>query len=1282
MGLLRVAVLGPPDVAHDGCRLTFSLHKAQALLIYLAVEGGMHPRSKLAALLWPDSEPPIARKALRNALALLRKLLEDDGVSSDHSTHLLSAGELLGLNPQAPLDLDLDALRRACYQAQQLTVSLTAEQRAAYLTNIQQALAQVRGPFLDGVSLGEDAPFDDWVAQYQQEWQMRLPGLFDRLSSWQEETGEPEQAKLTVARWLTLDPLAEEAYRRLMRLELMMGNSTDAWRVYVTCSARLGEALQIKPSAETVELAARIRASAAGPQGGQRVRSTSPTLTRTRRSEELVAPLVGRHTPFSQLAESFQQARSGQPQTVLVAGEAGIGKTRLIREWATWAAAQGALVLSGQAFEMGGRLPYQPLVEALRPRLEAENAPDDLLDDVWLAELSRILPELRARYPDLPTPTQDDLSDKVRLFEAVARLLDALADAGPVALLLDDLHWVDGASLDLVRYLGRHWIEQRSRALLLVTVRSGQLELNPALAAYLTELGRDLPVRRLPLQTLSREEAIHLVRAFVGTVAQSASSGSERFERGPDQSSAAGTSLPSEMEMTFSELGDLLFAQTDGHPLYLLEMLRLLWERRWLVPRLGADGAVHVERTVDLEAIVAQERSDGALLPPSVRALVLARLVPLSQVARQLTQASAVLGAEANAQRLWQVAEVEMPEGLASLEEAVKSGILREEEAGVGRMASYHFAHDLIRDVVYTELGATRRQLLHQRAFAVLRADGARATELAYHAMASGQIQDAFGYSVQAGIEAVAVFAVADAIAYYEQARGLLQEHQQLQSALPPAEVERLYAHLGQARAFQNDRAKAQEAYEELLAYSQQQRQYTLASMTLNRLALLALQQSSDKPQVYALLERALQVAQTSQEQKPLAETEWNLAQITMFGWDDPKCAEPHAAHALALAREGLDQELEARSLFLLGWIHVRQGAYEEGARYVEEALDRYALLVSEPTASRELRLPSFAIGAPLTQTLTNKATEAGCWATLAIAQVNVGRAQDSICSGRRALALAKSIKNGWVVVSSTTCLTNGLLEVGAYEESLTRLQHTMAQARILPSMQILLSYLHTLGRAYHSLQQWEAAHETLEEAVAVAELLNLGYLRVPTLSQMCMHYAVIGDWEQAHRYAVKASAIRNHSDLALHPLDYYLHFETEAFLRDGDERQAREDVQRLGERLGSNRRYRIPYLRGLAVLAEWQGRSDRAIDRLHDAARVAADLGVPAERWQIQAALGTLYVAADDPAHARTAFGEAARVIQELAEGIKDETLRASFLTGSQIQRVLERAHSLDCMI
>ncbi|HET8853086.1 MAG TPA: hypothetical protein VFN02_11210, partial [Ktedonobacteraceae bacterium] len=135
-------------------------------------------------------------------------------------------------------------------------------------------------------------------------------------------------------------------------------------------------------------------------------------------------------------------------------------------------------------------------------------------------------------------------------------------------------------------------------------------------------------------------------------------------------------------------------------------------------------------------------------------------------------------------------------------------------------------------------------------------------------------------------------------------------------------------------------------------------------------------------------------------------------------------------------------------------------------------------------------------------------------------------------------------------------------------------------------------------------------------------------------------------------------------------------HYETEALLRGGDERQAREAVHRLGERVGPNQHFRLPYLRSLAVLAAWDGHTKQAIDHLCEAAQLAADLGLPAEQWQIQAALGTLYQADGEQEQARTAFGEAARIIQELAEGIEDEARRSRFLAGPQIRQVVQHAH------
>ncbi len=310
--------------------------------------------------------------------------------------------------------------------------------------------------------------------------------------------------------------------------------------------------MRARPSAETLALAEQIRASAAARPGSSPAR---PTAGESGPPSELVAPLVGRAAAFRHLVGNFQQARGGQAQAVLVVGEAGIGKTRLATEWVAWARAQGADIMRAHALEMGRRLPYQPLVEALRERLEAENAPEDL----WLAELARLLPELRVRYPDLPAPTQDELSAKVRLFEAVARLLDALTKRAPLVLLLEDLHWVDGASLDLLRYLGHSWSRHGSRVLLLGTVRREGLELNPPLSTQLADLGRDLPLSQVSLQPLSQQETIHLIQAIIREGAPGIKSEGERREHGPAQPSLPGVSpWPApERERPLSSIGFL-----------------------------------------------------------------------------------------------------------------------------------------------------------------------------------------------------------------------------------------------------------------------------------------------------------------------------------------------------------------------------------------------------------------------------------------------------------------------------------------------------------------------------------------------------------------------------------------------------------------------------------------------------------------------------------------------------------------------------------------------------
>jgi len=345
--------------------------------------------------------------------------------------------------------------------------------------------------------------------------------------------------------------------------------------------------------------------------------------------------------------------------------------------------------------------------------------------------------------------------------------------------------------------------------------------------------------------------------------------------------------------------------------------------------------------------------------------------------------------------------------------------------------------------------------------------------------------------------------------------------------------------------------------------------------------------------------------------------------------------------------------------------------------RCIEASLALYGRLPTEQTTSQELSLVHYFSGAPLTQSLTNRTSEAWCWGELAFVQVHAGQVQQSLRSGRRALALSQESKNVWVHINSMRYLTYGLLDAGAYEEALGLMQDAMALARTLPPTLIFQRLLTALGSVYHALQQWEEARSTLEEAVAVAETLDLGRLRVPTLSQLCMNCAVAGQWGQAHTYAVQAMAVRERLDRAMILLDFSPQYETEALLRGGDEQQARAAMHRLGERLGLSGRFRIPYLQSRALLSAWDGHREQAIGHLREAAGLAADLSLPAEQWQIQAALATLYEAGGEPAQAHRAWAKASRIIGGLAEGIKDEARRARFLAGPQIHPVLQHVQS-----
>jgi predicted ATPase len=277
-------------------------------------------------------------------------------------------------------------------------------------------------------------------------------------------------------------------------------------------------------------------------------------------------------------------------------GEAGIGKTRLATEFLGWAAAQGADVIRSRAFETGGRLSYQPLVDALRPRFDRENAPEDLLSDHWLIDLSRLLPELRERYPDLPPFGTDDAAARTRLYEAIARLVQALADRAPVVQMVDDVQWADAAPLDVLHYSARRWVEGGSPVFLLFCLRSE----TPA-------------VTQLVLGPLTSDDTMQLVQALDGS-----------------------PSPPPEV----AAFARWIFEETSGQPLFVIETLKALLDQGILAPGRRADGGWGF----DLTARATDTSIRRGLLPPGVQRVIHSRLARLNPDAREFLMASAVLG--------------------------------------------------------------------------------------------------------------------------------------------------------------------------------------------------------------------------------------------------------------------------------------------------------------------------------------------------------------------------------------------------------------------------------------------------------------------------------------------------------------------------------------------------------------------------------------------------------------------------------------------------------------
>ncbi|MGC9358088.1 MAG: ABC transporter substrate-binding protein, partial [Anaerolineae bacterium] len=491
---------------------------------------------------------------------------------------------------------------------------------------------------------------------------------------------------------------------------------------------------------------------------------------------------VGREEEHAKLVSAWEATRQGRGQLTLVEGEAGVGKTRLLDEVLRYAKTQGAKVLRGRCYEFGGSVPYQPIAEALRVYFDDEHLK---LSPIWLVELARLLPDLHERYPDLPEPQRTTgETARQRLFEAVARLLFSARDVrAPQCLLLDDLHWADQSTLDLLHYLVRHL--DKAIIWLVGTYRPEEVGLSHPLTRLRQGLSRDHQLTRLTLKPLSGEAVSTLAHTLVG-------------------------------ERDSVILSDLLYRESEGNAFILVETVNALQEEGALVR--SKAHAQHDEHGIPAWAWTGAPPEET--LPLTVQDIVLQRVGRLSENAQHLLTLAAVVGQPFDLPLLSDATT----ENTDSIEKSLDEWLARRLIAAQPPTSSiqqpapniqYDFSHDKIRTVIYHTTEPGQRQRLHHCVAEALEQRFASRIEehvasLAYHWEQAGELEKAADYLVLAGDQARQVYAHQEAIDYYRRALALLETQENTRRE----EQARTLMKLGLAYHHAFDYRSSRQAYE------------------------------------------------------------------------------------------------------------------------------------------------------------------------------------------------------------------------------------------------------------------------------------------------------------------------------------------------------------------------------------------------------------------------------------------------------------------------------------
>lgn len=719
--VLLVRVLGGIEVRASAERAWTSPPPQQRIVLALLVAqlGSPCRSDQLVQALWSDSAPANARRLLQALVSRLRQALDPGDPGAGLRLSTVPDGWQLDVDPDA---VDVGRFERLVATAEEAAGrgALTTARRG-----LEEALGLWRGrPFAelaDHPSLvGETMRLDEeWLAARERLLELRV------------DAGEHGEVVAELREFVAGHPLRERLWGLLMRALCRSGRRADALAAYQTLRDRLAAELGTEPGPQLQELHATILRSdqpGAGPAAGARPEKTrrrSPAAPSWPCRRDL--PLTGRGPELAALRAAVGRLTGGGSELVLVGGEPGIGKTRLVAEFADAARDEGVEVLVGRCLD-GAAAPYQPFVEALRA--DAQITPDEELAErlgEHAGELARLIPELADRTGRAPPPSSVSPElDQHRLFGAVAEWLAAASSQTPLLVVIEDLHAATRPTLLLLR----HIVEATpgGHPLLVVTLRdtadAGSGELSETVAA----LDRRPDVTHLRLGGLDPPAIAELLAARHGDL--------------PDR----------------AEWADAVYGATAGNPLFVEEVL----------------AALDDSRPAKAEMLV-----DHVAARKGIRQLLESRLRRLSPTTAELLQQAAVAGDSFDFAEVTQAAGLSENEALDALEEATKARLVSGAAAEQDR---HRFAHALMRGALLDSVTPSRRIRLHARMAATLEARHARdpspvVDRLARHYAAAGPAGDrtkALTYTAAAADRAMDQRAHDDAAAKYEHALELL----------------------------------------------------------------------------------------------------------------------------------------------------------------------------------------------------------------------------------------------------------------------------------------------------------------------------------------------------------------------------------------------------------------------------------------------------------------------------------------------------------------------------